>query len=459
MNKGFKVLSSVLAMSMVLASGVFAVDTPDWDKGALDVLKEYLGDGRMDVTKKVEVSSVYERLVTDTFLTDLGKYDEAFDALNKDVHVVQLLGNARCKAQFELDFANNELMAGRKLLELAQGIDKVDLDKAANGVDVKKMKELVDGELKDLDLPNLFSRNLLKADLDKLAKLKKENMDLANSYADDNAIKALQADSATVKGNNFDNDAKDGTKFKESFVKLYNKYVATKTDEEIKVNTEYAAKQEEMIKSLKTAVEKKLKEAREAWKENSSDRFGNLGLLLPGATNAKKLEDNVKALKALSKKVGNAVDSNYAKVVIKLKGDYPDEATATITQGKLTEKAQVAAGKIHMIETFAKKHGFTLRACTLADYTAKASDKAASAEDKKNAKKDDVPNTASYFMIYVPTCQLSAPAVKYYGAAQVYDKVLRRPLVCKNVKEEIVKVPMFTFDQITAYDVACCCCK
>lgn len=63
MNKGFKVLSSILAMSMVLASGVFAENEPkfsDWEEGTLGVLKGYLTDGRMDVTKKVEVSSVYE---------------------------------------------------------------------------------------------------------------------------------------------------------------------------------------------------------------------------------------------------------------------------------------------------------------------------------------------------------------------------------------------------------------
>lgn len=474
MNKGFKVLSSVLAMSMVLASGVFAVDTPDWDKEDLDVLKEYLGDGRMDVTKKVEVSSVYEKLVTDTFLTDLGKYDEAFDALKKDVRVVQRLGDARCKAQFELDSANNELMAGRKLLDLAKGIDKVDLDKD-DANQVKPLKEVnKDGELVTLNLDNLFGRDLLKADLDKLAKLKKENMDLQSGYDKVEAAKKEAKDYETNKNqtivdlnksivapNPADGDKKVLT---EDFVKLYNT-VFTGDKEQIKAGDKYdnedAAKKvvekyyNKVLANKKAAAE----EVGKKWREDKSDRFENLALGLLGTSTGKKLEANVKALKALSKKVGNVADSVYAKVVNKLKGDYADEATATLTQGKLTEKAQVAAGKIHIIETFAKKHGFTLRACTLADYTAKASDKAASAEDKKNAKKDDVPNTASYFMIYVPTCQLSAPAVKYYGAAQVYDKVLRRPLVCENVKEEIVKVPMFTFDQITAYDVACCCCK
>ena len=188
----------------------------------------------------------------------------------------------------------------------------------------------------------------------------------------------------------------------------------------------------------------------------SSDQFSSLSLKLNGDTNSEKFKDNVKALRALNEKLSNP---NYAQAVKMLIDHYKTEYLANKYQGELTRKAQVAAGKIHMLETFAKEHNFTLRACSLADYTAKVSDKAAKAEDKNNAKKDDVPNTASYFMIYVPTCQLSAPAVKYYGAAQVYDKVLRRPLVCKNVKEEIVKVPMFTFDQITAYDVACCCCK
>ena len=446
MNKGFKVLSSVLAMSMVLASGVFAEEAKVWDAESLKVIKGYLDDNRAVVTKKVEVSSVYEELVNDAFKKDLGKYDEALKSLKNDVEVVEKLGTARCEAQFELDSANNELLAGRRLLDLAKGIGSVALDKVG-GKDVN-MKNLVGVELEDLTLPNLFGKNLLKADLDKLTKLKKANMDLVKSYNDatEELVKA-NADLATEAFYKKDN------KNTEAFAKLFNKYVAKKAAENIAAGDNFV---NDNLTKLKAAVETALQEAKKAWKDGKSDQYANLGLGLNGDSNGDKLTANVKALNDLYATVSK---KGYTDAVLKLTDYYKDEQQATLTQGKIDLAAKIAAGKIHLIERFAKEHGFTLRACTLADYTAKVSDKAAKAEDKNKAKKDDVPNTASYFTIYVPTCELSAPAVKYYGAAQVYEKVLRRPLVCKKVKEEIVKVPMFTFDELTAYDVACCCCK
>ncbi len=464
MNKGFKVLSSVLAMSMVLASGVFAENdakSQDWNDQTLGVLKEYLGDGRMDVTKKVEVSSVYEGLVTKEFKKDLGLYDDAFKALEKDVDMVRKLGNARCEAQFELDSANNELMAGRMLLNLAKGIKQVKRPDAANeGFVLKRLNK--NGLLEDVpagELSNLFGRDLFKADAEKLEALVKANKELQDGY---DKVKKLNDELKAWNNNKFDAlkatliSSNQKKKYPQSFVDLYNAKFKEKINGTDEVDTAVAeGKVKEYFDKVKGEKEEALKKASDTFAGDE----GKLGFgISDGKSKGSKFEDNVKALKALNDNIGNP-GAKYDSAVSKVATDYKDEYTATLTQGKLDGKAKLAAGKIHIIETFAKKHGFTLRACTLADYTAKASDKAASAEDKKNAKKDDVPNTDAYFMIYVPTCQLSAPAVKYYGAAQVYDKVLRRPLVCKNVKEEIVKVPMFTFDQITAYDVACCCCK
>ncbi len=460
MNKGFKVLSSVLAMSMVLASGVFAENdakSQDWNDQTLGVLKEYLGDGRMDVTKKVEVSSVYEGLVTKEFKKDLGLYDDAFKALEKDVDMVRKLGDARCEAQFELDSANNELMAGRMLLNLAKGIKKVKRPDAANeGFVLKRLNQ--NGLLEDVpnnELTNLFGRALFKADAEKLEALVKANKELQDGYDKVEVLSNLLAGiddkykEAAVK-------TTPDNKFKSEFINEYNELMSPKENEKLNDQSQFDGdKLKKFVEKLKKVTTEKLAQAKDTFAGDE----GKLGFgILDGKSKKSKFEDNVKALKALNDNIGNP-GAKYDSAVSKVATDYKDEYTATLTQGKLDGKAKLAAGKIHIIETFAKKHGFTLRACTLADYTAKASDKAASAEDKKNAKKDDVPNTDAYFMIYVPTCQLSAPAVKYYGAAQVYDKVLRRPLVCKNVKEEIVKVPMFTFDQITAYDVACCCCK
>ena len=464
MNKGFKVLSSVLAMSMVLASGVFAENdakSQDWNDQTLGVLKEYLGDGRMDVTKKVEVSSVYEGLVTKEFKKDLGLYDDAFKALEKDVDMVRKLGNARCEAQFELDSANNELMAGRMLLNLAKGIKQVKRPDAANeGFVLKRLNK--NGLLEDVpagELSNLFGRDLFKADAEKLEALVKANKELQDGY---DKVEKLNDELKAWNNNKFDAlkatliSSNQKKKYPQSFVDLYNAKFKEKINGTDEVDTAVAeGKVKEYFDKVKGEKEEALKKASDTFAGDE----GKLGFgISDGKSKGSKFEDNVKALKALNDNIGNP-GAKYDSAVSKVATDYKDEYTATLTQGKLDGKAKLAAGKIHIIETFAKKHGFTLRACTLADYTAKASDKAASAEDKKNAKKDDVPNTDAYFMIYVPTCQLSAPAVKYYGAAQVYDKVLRRPLVCKNVKEEIVKVPMFTFDQITAYDVACCCCK
>ena len=460
MNKGFKVLSSVLAMSMVLASGVFAENdakSQDWNDQTLGVLKEYLGDGRMDVTKKVEVSSVYEGLVTKEFKKDLGLYDDAFKALEKDVDMVRKLGDARCEAQFELDSANNELMAGRMLLNLAKGIKKVKRPDAANeGFVLKRLNQ--NGLLEDVpnnELTNLFGRALFKADAEKLEALVKANKELQDGYDKVEVLSNLLAGiddkykEAAVK-------TTPDNKFKSEFINEYNELMSPKENEKLNDQSQFDGdKLKKFVEKLKKVTTEKLAQAKDTFAGDE----GKLGFgILDGKSKKSKFEDNVKALKALNDNIGNP-SAKYDSAVSKVATDYKDEYTATLTQGKLDGKAKLAAGKIHIIETFAKKHGFTLRACTLADYTAKASDKAASAEDKKNAKKDDVPNTDAYFMIYVPTCQLSAPAVKYYGAAQVYDKVLRRPLVCKKVKEEIVKVPMFTFDELTAYDVACCCCK
>ena len=445
MNKGFKVLSSVLAMSMVLASGVFALD---WSTDEQKFLKDSLTSENPTDVETIKVSSVYESLVNPKFKEDLEKYAKANKNLETDVKWVAALGSARCEAQFDLDSANNQIVAARKFIELAKGIESV---KLPNGKQLQKFKNA--SEVENTTYTDLFEKPLLKEDAKNLAALMKANLDLANDLAD--AIEAAKDKAKET--------AKKDPKFEENAKAAYKAaHNQQEADNDTKVN-----EGKELV--LKKAADDAVKPATKAWLEDSKSPFGGFGLKLGSKTNEAQLKANIEALDKLKEKVlGDKAtynDSVYKSVVDKLSAKYGPqtnksaEQNASNTNGELIAEAKKAAGKIHLIETFAKEHGFTLRECNLADFTAKASAKAAKAEDKKNAKKDDVPNTATYFMIYVPTCQVSAPSVKYYGAAQVYEKALRRPLVCKNVKKEIVKVPMFTFDELTAYDVACCCCK
>ncbi|PNH18435.1 hypothetical protein B7R76_06235 [Mageeibacillus indolicus] len=374
MNKGLKVLSAVLTMSMVLASGVFAVDA-EWDKDQLDLLKDY-GFAMPTETKEVKKDVLYKELVDDDFKASLKEYDKALSAVTTDAKTIQALGDARCHAQFDLDSANNEILATRKFMELAgKGFKKyadVLTYKAAKG----------DKTALEAATAAVNGKTLFKVDADKLDKLVKDNEKLTK------------------------NAPNEADKFKE-------------------------------------------------WLNSTADvNFKDLGIKLSGSqTNGEKLADNVKAIKELSEKVTKEA---YGKVIGKV-SQYSDRSSADGVVSKLTTKAKLAAAKINLINDLAEKYKVTLRACSLADYTAKVPSKAAAKKDA--AKKDDVPNTASYFTIYVPTCEFAAPAVKYYGAAQVYEKALRRPLVCKKVGTKTVEVPRFTFDELTAYDVACCCCK
>ena len=376
MNKGLKVLSAVLTMSMVLASGVFAVDA-EWDKDQLDLLKDY-GFAMPTETKEVKKDVLYKELVDDDFKASLKEYDKALNAVKNDAKTIQALGDARCHAQFDLDSANNEILATRKFMELAdKGFKKYDANltyKAANG----------DKSALEAATAAVGGKTLFKVDADKLDKLVKDNAKLVKAAPTTNANKEF-----------------------------------------------------------------------EKWLDTAADvNFKDLGIKLSGSeSNGDKLEANVKAIKELSEKV---TKDAYAKVIEKV-SKYSDRSSADGVVSKLTTKAKLAAAKINLINDLAEKYKVTLRACSLADYTAKVPSKAAAKKDA--AKKDDVPNTASYFTIYVPTCEFAAPAVKYYGAAQVYEKALRRPLVCKKVETKTVEVPRFTFDELTAYDVACCCCK
>lgn len=371
MNKGLKVLSAVLTMSMVLASGVFAVDAK-WDKDQLDLLKDY-GFAMPTETKEVKKDVLYKELVDDAFKASLKEYDKALNAVKSDAKTIQALGDARCHAQFDLDSANNEILATRKFMELAdKGFKKYDANltyKAANG----------DKSALEAATAAVGGKTLFKVDADKLDKLVKDNAKLVKAAPTTNANKEF-----------------------------------------------------------------------EKWLDTAADvNFKDLGIKLSGSeSNGDKLEANVKAIKELSEKVKKDA---YAKVIEKV-SKYSDRSSADGVVSKLTTKAKVNAAKINLINDLAEKYKVTLRACSLADYTAKVPSKAA-------AKKDDVPNTASYFTIYVPTCEFAAPAVKYYGSAQVYEKALRRPLVCKKVETKTVEVPRFTFDELTAYDVACCCCQ
>lgn len=449
MNKGFKVLSSVLAMSMVLASGVFALD---WSTAEQEILKDRLSSGNPTDVETVKVSSVYEKLVNAKFKKDLEKYAEANKNLAEDVKLVTALGTARCEAQFDLDSANNQIVAARKFVELAKGVTSVKAPD--NGTELKTLTK--DEKVGKINYAELFGKPLLKEDAEKLAALKKANLDLAGSL--DKAI----------------NDAKDAAKkqaegdkeFEKKVVEAY-KAAHNQEDPTGKPDKMKLAK-EEFLAPVLAAVTEDI--VAPTWLDSDSEKpFESFGLNLGTKKNKALLKANTEALNELNKKVlgekSTYNESVYAGVVTKLSQNYGSdgsksaEQVASTTNGKLFGEAQKAAGKIHLIERFAKEHGITLCECNLADFTAKASAKAAKAENKNKAKKDDVPNTASYFTIYVPTCEFAAPAVKYYGAAQVYEKALRRPLVCKNVKKEIVKVPMFTFDELTAYDVACCCCK
>ena len=369
MNKGFKVLSSVLAMSMVLASGVFALD---WNKGELDIL-EHAGFKTLTGTKEVNENVLYMNLLEKGFKESLKKYDDALNAVEKDADIIAKLGNERCKAQFELDSANNQILATDKFIELAKGLKSYD----ANGAKYKALNQAKDNfDVKTV----LVNKKLFKVDADKLKDLLDENKEIWKSIK--------KADTIPIGLKNIETDAYLGA---------------------------------------------------DLFKKDS---------------NGKRLSDNVEAIETLVGKVNGTYDE-----VVKKVEPYATREGADRAYSDLDLEAKKATTKINLINNLAKQYKVTLRACSLADYTAKASGKAAKAEDKNNAKKDDVPNTASYFPIYVPSCQVSAPAVKYYGAAQVYEKVLRRPLVCKKVETKTVKVPMFTFDEITAYDVACCCCK
>ncbi|PNH18950.1 hypothetical protein B7R76_05255 [Mageeibacillus indolicus] len=374
MNKGLKVLSAVLTMSMVLASGVFAVEG-EWKKDELNLLKDY-GFALPTETKEVKKDVLYKELVDDNFKASLKEYDKALAAVTTDAKTIQALGDARCTAQFELDSANNQILATRKFMELAgKGFKKYDAV-----LTYKAAKENKSG-LDDATVA-VNGLTLFNVDAKKLDKLVKDNEKLTK------------------------NAPNEADKFKE-------------------------------------------------WLNSTADvNFKDLGIKLPGSqSNGEKLADNVKAIKDLSEKVTKEA---YGKVIGKV-SQYEDRSSADGVVSKLTTKAKLAAAKINLINDLAEKYKVTLRACSLADYTAKVPGKAAAKKDA--AKKDDVPNTASYFTIYVPTCEFAAPAVKYYGAAQVYEKALRRPLVCKKVETKTVEVPRFTFDELTAYDVACCCCK
>ena len=376
MNKGLKVLSAVLTMSMVLASGVFAVDA-EWKKDELNLLKDY-GFAMPTETKEVKKDVLYKELVDDDFKASLKEYDKALSAVTTDAKTIQALGDARCHAQFDLDSANNQILATRKFMELAgKGFKKYDAVLTYKAANADKTA------LEDATAA-VNGKTLFKVDADKLDKLVKDNAKL---------VKAAPADNADKKF--------------------------------------------------------------EKWLDTTANvNFKDLGIDLPGSeSNGDKLEANVKAIKELSEKVKKDA---YAKVIEKV-SKYSDRSSADGVVSKLTTKAKLAAAKINLINDLAEKYKVTLRACSLADYTAKVPGKAAAKKDA--AKKDDVPNTASYFTIYVPTCEFAAPAVKYYGSAQVYEKALRRPLVCKKVETKTVEVPRFTFDELTAYDVACCCCK
>ena len=374
MNKGLKVLSAVLTMSMVLASGVFAVDA-EWDKDQLNLLKDY-GFALPTETKEVKKDVLYKELVDDNFKASLKEYDKALKTLTSDAKTIQALGDARCQAQFDLDSANNEILASRKLMELAKGIGHIDEDYTVQTAWYNKEKKEYQVDQTDMTINN--DNEFFAQDLAELKKLIKVNKELSSMSATDLAKKPLSF-----------------------FV------------------------------------------------ESDKD-YGQL------------LMDNKKAIDKFFKKTeAPAYDALLNKVKTRFGANEKLHKTAEQvtdqTVSELTTKAKVATAKINLINDLAEKYKVTLRACSLADYTAKASGKAAAKKDA--AKKDDVPNTASYFTIYVPTCEFAAPAVKYYGAAQVYEKALRRPLVCKKVETKTVEVPRFTFDELTAYDVACCCCK
>ncbi|ADC90837.1 hypothetical protein HMPREF0868_0057 [Mageeibacillus indolicus UPII9-5] len=369
MNKGLKVLSAVLTMSMVLASGVFAVDAnPEWTKDELDLLKKGgYGFALSTETKEVKKEVLYKELVDDDFKASLKEYDKALEAVGKDAKTIQALGDARCQAQFDLDSANNQILATRKFMDLAQGIEHV------SKYDTHRFPSK-DGKYEKPEISEVYKvpeGNYFAADAKKLNDLIKEN---------------------------------------KKFTKM--------TAEEL----------------------------------NQAQSF----LGVQGEKNGDLAKANYEELQKAVKKY----DAKYFALVAKVEEAYGGEnslRTSDTTVSGLTTKAKVATAKINLINDLAEKYKVTLRACSLADYTAKASGKAAAKKDA--AKKDDVPNTASYFTIYVPTCEFAAPAVKYYGAAQVYEKALRRPLVCKKVETKTVEVPRFTFDELTAYDVACCCCK
>ena len=385
MNKGFKVLSSVLAMSMVLASGVFAYDfsLKTYTKDESEILKSWLAPLRKVKVVTKEEGVLYKELVDPAFLADLANYEKVLEKVERDADVVKALGDARCAAQFDLDYANNQIMATRKLIELADGIGNI-------------------GE-----------------------------------------------EEYVVKSATYQKPSKDGESG--SYIKKDLDYLV------IGENDYFFAKELTELKKL-IAENKRLSKIPEAELLKKDSTFFVEG----DKTYGQMLIDNAKAIEDLLDKADKAP---YQTLLAKLKSNYgatdelSAEQVADKTVSALYTKAKKAAAKIRLLNDFAEKHKFTLRECLLAQGSTQVNPKDAKKDSKKDSKKDDVPNTASYFPIYVPACMIAVPPVKYYGAANVYHNALYRPYVCEETVVEVIEVPKYTFDEITAYDVACCCCK
>ena len=79
-----------------------------------------------DQNGMIEPNVIYKSFATPEFYRTLKRYDQAQKSVAQDADVVGALGTARCVAQFRLDELNRQICATRKLMELAEGIKRID---------------------------------------------------------------------------------------------------------------------------------------------------------------------------------------------------------------------------------------------------------------------------------------------------------------------------------------------
>ncbi|ADC91402.1 hypothetical protein HMPREF0868_0188 [Mageeibacillus indolicus UPII9-5] len=146
MGKTIKILAGALTMTMLATSGVTALEYTSFSREEaklVDQLFEEQNRGKAaeannanganggakaaaDQNGMIEPNVIYKSFATPEFYRTLKRYDEAQKSVAQDADVVGALGTARCVAQFRLDELNRQICATRKLMELAEGIKRID---------------------------------------------------------------------------------------------------------------------------------------------------------------------------------------------------------------------------------------------------------------------------------------------------------------------------------------------